>query len=107
MEGVLHAASRKIAEILGPTPSLEDLKLRFGPGATTTRKKKDAHSRYKLGDAFACSESLLPLASEILAEMPLWAGLTEDQESTTVPVEIHAGRVEFVPKNWKTLRAIS
>lgn len=106
VEGVLHAASRKIAEILGPTPSLEVLKMRFGPGATTTRKKKDAHSRYKLGDAFACSESLFPLVSELLAEMPLWAGLSEAQESVTVPVEIHSGRVEFVPKNWKAHRAI-
>lgn len=106
VEGVLHTASRKIADILGDAPTLAGLKMRFGPGATTTRKKKDAHPRYKLGDAFACSESLLPLAGELLAEMPGWVGLTEDTTSVTVPVEIHTGRVEFVPKNWKTLRGI-
>jgi hypothetical protein len=106
VESVLHAAQRKIASILGPVPKMDELHFRFGPGATTFRKKKNAHSSYKLGDPFACSEALVPIVAELLAEFPGWVGITDDAESAVVEVEIHDGHVEFVPKSWKTKRAI-
>jgi len=106
VESVLFTASRKISQILGDVPDLSMLKFRFGPGATTKRNKKDAHPRYKLGDALSCSENFIPIAGEFLAEFPRWVGLSEANEALILPIEVDSGRVSFVPKNWKTDRAI-
>jgi len=105
VERALHSAQRKISTILGEAPHLADLKFRFGPGATTTRKKQNASAAYKLADPIACSASLLPLAGALLRECP---GLLPETEGDVhwAPVELHDGRLSFVPKNWKTDRAI-
>jgi len=105
VESVLFTAQRKIASILGDVPSLSNLKCRFGPGATTQVQKRTASARRKLGQTFACSEELLPIISDVLEELQGWL---PDGESDTVdvPVEIHTGRVSFVPKNSKTTRAV-
>lgn len=107
VESVLFRAQRKISSILGDLPSLSDLKLRFGPGATTQVKKKDASARRKLAQMFTCSEEATRLLPELLAEMPLWSGCPADDSEVSVPVAIHRGRVDFVPKSAKTDRTIS
>lgn len=70
VDAALRRAQHKIARILGRLPHVRDLKLRFGPGATTLTKKKNASVVEKLQAGVSCSESLLPYASALLAEMP-------------------------------------
>lgn len=106
VEAVLFSAQRKIARVLGECPALSDLKFRFGPGATTTRTKREANTALKLGDALVCSEALLPILPDFLAEFPRWVGLSETEDVKTLPVEVHPGRVAFVPKDWKTYRGV-
>lgn len=106
VESVLFRAQRKISAILGDVPSLEQLRLRFGPGATTQVKKKDASVRRKLAQRFACSEDAIRFLPEVLAEVPLWSGSPADDGVTFVPVLIHEGRISFARKNAKTDRTI-
>lgn len=108
VEQVLFLAQRKIAQTIGDVPSFSELKFRFGPGATTNVKRKIANPRNKLGNSLACSEDLAPALSAVLGEMPAWvfSGQPEELESVRVPVEIHAGRLSFVPKNAKTFRSV-
>lgn len=109
VESVLFRAQRTIARILGDVPDLSDLKLRFGPGATTTVKKKDASARRKLSQRYACSEDAIRAVGDVLLEMPLWAGHESgsDVEVLTHAVDIHHGRVDFVRKTAKTDRTIA
>lgn len=111
VSGVLYTAQLKIAQLLGPVPSLESLGLRFGPGATSLTKKREASVKRKLGKGVSCSEDLVPLAAKLLAEMPHLAHLhasawVEDSEEFwgSVPIVLHEGAVSFVPKNAKTYR---
>ncbi|DAD52479.1 RNA-directed RNA polymerase [ssRNA phage SRR5467090_3] len=151
VESALHAARRKIAEVLGDVPALADLHLRFGPGASTQVPKRKACAKVKLSQQACCSEDLLPLVNEILEEVPQytfssqdefdWSDLSKEsenleeyeegcreatrklrergiishgssvcksgtEESLAVDVLIHPGKLEFVPKNAKTDRAI-
>lgn len=107
VESVLYRAQRKICTVLGDLPSLEQLKLRFGPGATTQVKKKDASVRRKLSQVLACSGDASGIISDLLAELPVWAGLEPAADSVTCQVEIHLGVMDFVPKNAKTDRTVS
>lgn len=108
VESVLFRAQRKIADILGDVPSLEALRLRFGPGATTDVRKKDASARRKLSSAFACSEDAIASVSDVLAEMPQWAGLdnTSCPESVSANVHIHMGALAFARKNAQIDRVV-
>ena len=110
VSAVLHYAQRKIAEVLGLVPSLDELDFFFGPGATTNVKGKHANARRKLSSRMACSEELLPTVGELLAELPLWTeavgSRSPDGEFVTVPVDVSVGKLHFVPKNSKTLRPI-
>lgn len=103
VHAVLHYARRKIVEILGDLPEFEELRLRFGPGATTTTLKKNACPLNKLGAPFACSERLLPSVARLLEECPGWIPF-KDEDSVSVPVLLQAGVLSFVLKNWKTDR---
>jgi len=105
VELVLYHAQRKIAEILDDVPRLSDLRVRFGPGATSGTKKKNAAPRVKLGTPFSCSRDLAPYIDAVLGECPGWIPFT-DEDQVSVPVEIDIGRVVTVPKSWKTDRAI-
>lgn len=106
---VLFRAQKKIANVLGEIPLISDLKYRFGPGATTLTKKRDASAVEKLQAGISCSPNLLPLSGKILAEMPHFRQLhsvkNEDDEWAT-SVLVQHGVVEFVPKNAKTHRSI-
>ncbi len=101
-ERVLFHAARKIRQILGPRPRLDELKLRFGPGATTQVTRRMASARAKLGEVPACSTNLFPAAQAVMKMMPGYREVHGD----THPVVCHAGRVVFVPKSAKELRTV-
>lgn len=105
---VLFTAQRKIADILGQVPSLEDLKFAFGPGANTNVKGALACPRAKLGAPLECSNDFIPNVGEFLSEFPHWAALhgIESQDSYVTDVCVAPGKVMFVPKNAKTHRSI-
>jgi len=103
-ERVLYHAARKISSMLGKVPSLTDLKLRFGPGATTQVQKRMASAREKLGHTPACSSELSPIAHLVLDEMPAWADALK--AAGPLPLEIHSGKVVFVPKSAKEERSV-
>lgn len=111
IERSLDYAVRKIARVLGPVPSWEQLGYRFGKGATTLTKKRLASVREKFRAGVSCSEELLPAARAVLGELPAlcsaWSSSsaeTEEESWYSVPVVLHDGRLEFVPKNFKTWR---
>jgi hypothetical protein len=107
-------AQRKIAQVLGPVPKLEELGFRFGKGATTLTRKRGASLREKFRAGFSCSEELFPMAKAILEELPVLADVTatmsrvdeDGEEWLLVPIHIHDGKLDFVPKNAKTYRAV-
>lgn len=107
VESVLYVAQRKISTILGDLPSFEDLRLRFGPGATTQVKKMDASARRKLSKPFACSEEACGSVAELLAEMPLWSQLPVDDRVVSRDVSVEEARIDFVRKTAKTDRTIA
>jgi len=112
VEAALYRAQRKIARVLGVVPGFEKLGFRFGPGATTATKKREASIRAKASGVCACSEELFPAAKAVLSELPhladSWASSTRIDEDgvewASVPVQVHDGRLGFVPKNAKILR---
>lgn len=99
IHSILYVAGRKIEEILGPVPSLHELPLSFGPGATSTTSGKTS-ARYKLSSKPSISASLLPHLEELQELLPLWFKHYDNA------VEVTNSRLEFVPKNYKTFRAI-
>lgn len=133
VESWLFEAQRKIARFLGPVPSFKKLGYRFGPGATSLTKKRLASLREKFSAGVSCSEELVSMAPAILAELPIltraWAteyvenaweseltltdstgkpvsGVVVTQEFwAQVPIVIHDGRLDFVPKNARTFRS--
>lgn len=111
-ERLLFAAQRKIARVLGPVPSYEKLGYRFGKGATTLTKKRLASVREKFAAGASCSEELLPSAHALLAELPslceAWGSYSQDEHGflAQVPVVIHDGKLDFVPKSAKTMRSV-
>lgn len=109
VEAVLFSAQRKIAACLGDVPNLGALKGRFGPGATTQVKRRTASARHKLSQELACSEKFLPLLNEAWDELPFWWSLHErpiSEDTVGVTIQIHDGKLHFVPKNAKTDRSI-
>jgi hypothetical protein len=106
VESILFIAQRKISTILGDLPSLSTLKLRFGPGATTQVKKKDASARRKLSKAFCCSEDMLSRLSDVLREVPSWSQV-DPEGNEDCYVEVEDSRIDFVRKTAKTDRTIA
>jgi hypothetical protein len=106
VESRIFRAQRKISYCLGTLPNLEELQFAFGPGATTETPKIKACARNKLGASITCSEDLVPMASELLGEMPAWLP-EEDQDLVTVEIGVKPARLSFVPKTAKTDRCIA
>lgn len=114
VDSVLHAASRKIARILGDAPFIGELDLHFGPGATRATRRKDASIRRKLAERLQCSEGLFQYVPYILEELPHLVEIHSVQDRVDedgvewgrVPVEIIQAKLSFVPKNAKTYRSI-
>ncbi|DAD51318.1 RNA-directed RNA polymerase [ssRNA phage Gerhypos.3_22] len=122
---VITLARHKIRRILGRVPGFSKLKISFGPGATTNVKGRTASPRAKLNARLACSRELLPVVGRLLAEVPLWTWshsvkghinvLTDvdhpryndvDEVIHWPEVEVHAGKLTFVPKDARSMRAI-
>lgn len=101
VERVLHAAQRKIADVLGPAPSIYEIPVRFGPGASTQVQKRDACLAWKLRRVPTCSANAADGVEELLASLYPYAPLGKE-----IDVEIHDAVLSFVPKNAKTDRAI-
>lgn len=114
VESVFLKAQRKIRKVLGGVPPLEDLTLRFGPGATRNTRKKDASIRAKCAEGVSCSEELFPLVKALLRELPHFTSenaslswVDEDgEEWDSVSVEINHTMLNFVFKNALTYRLI-
>lgn len=112
------AARRKIREVLGRVPSLSEFEFSFGPGATTSVKSREANAKAKLNANLACSEELLPRVGAFLAEVPLWVwsasglgdtlAVSDDTEEIIMYpwIEIHHGKLTYVPKDARTMRPI-
>lgn len=83
VESALHAAQRKIATVLGDVPNLADVRLRFGPGASTQVPKRSACAKVKLSQKPCCSEDLIPLAAAMLEEIPGYVFPEEGDQSVT------------------------
>jgi len=107
---VLHYASRKIHDILDSNPpELSAFQPTFGPGANTSVKGAVACPRAKLSAPLECSWNTLPLASELLSEVPRWTSLhscSETEKSWITDLLMSHGKLTFVPKNAKTHRSI-
>lgn len=102
VERVLHAAQRKISELLDAVPSYSAIRARFGPGATTQVPKRMACPLVKVKRLPSCSANLSHIADALLATLPFGDG----EEAYEADVEIHSARIAFVPKTAKTDRAI-
>jgi hypothetical protein len=117
---VISLARRKIRSVLGKVPTLDSLRFRFGPGASTTIKRSAACFENKLAGPLVCSEDMLPVVGEVLKLFPLWArhhaGPTwgpvslcgdEDLEvGGSCSVVVDTASLIFVAKNAKTHRPI-
>lgn len=103
VEHVLHVAQRKISHVLGRCPTIDEVPVRLGPGATTQVKKSEACAKVKLSQALACSGDFAALLPEALATLPHLLG---DGDVVTATVEIHPGKLVTVPKSWKTDRTV-
>jgi hypothetical protein len=117
---VITRARQKIRKILGEVPTLDQLKISFGPGATTNVKGREASPRAKLNARLACSRDMLPVVGDLLAEVPMWtwhhSGLPpggweklarSDKDLLMYPsVEVHPGKLSFVEKDARSMRPI-
>jgi hypothetical protein len=111
----ISRARRQIRSVLGKVPSLDRLRFRFGPGASTTIKRAHACYENKLMSKLVCSEEMLPVVGEVLRECPMWARAhtdipysdVEDKcEVSSCNIVIDTSKLIFVEKNAKTHRPI-
>jgi len=120
VQQVISLARLKIKRVLGKVPTLDSLRYRFGPGASTTIKRSAACFENKLAGPLVCSEDMLPVVREVLQLFPNWskhhAGPTwgpvslcgdEDLEvGGSCGVVVDTAKLIFVAKNAKTHRPI-
>lgn len=114
VDAAFDAARQKIRQVLGDVPSLDQLTLRFGPGATRLTKKADASVRAKCAEGISCSEELLPVIPAMLRELPHLSSenaslswVDEDgDEWDRVDVHLVSTALCFVFKNALTYRLI-
>lgn len=100
VHAVLHGAIRKIARLLGECPSLDTLRPRLGPGATTRTPKKNACATIKMASRPACSANF---SDPVEGLSTLNVG---PDDVNVIDLSIDDARLAFVPKNFKTKRAI-
>jgi hypothetical protein len=100
---ILLAIARKISEIIGDPPLLEEMRFGFGPGSNANVTKKTG-SRHKLQAAPACSDDMVPLLSKLEQEMPHY--FNSHIRRLGRVVELFVGKLSFVGKNALTDRSI-
>lgn len=98
VESLILMTQRKISQILGDCPSLEQLHFGFGPGASTTCKKMTS-ARRKLATLPVCSEDAVGSVNELMDLLPLY-------QYHHRKVVVGKGELAFVPKTAKTHRSI-
>lgn len=116
---LLELARWKIEKMLGPCPSLRELKPVFGPGASTTVRKRKAIPAEKLHGRLACSVATVSSLPLIFGEFPhLFNNHSRRVEfrpledcdgfevTESVDVEVSGGKLQFVPKDANSYRAI-
>jgi len=104
---IIEMARVKISKLLGDAPPLlDDLEYFFGPGATTSVTRRISCARTKLSALPSSSDEMLPLVSSILDQVPMYRDLHLDESGDNCLVEVHFGKLSFVPKNAKTYRSI-
>jgi len=98
---ILHRTRRKIAQVVGVLPPLDQLDFRFGPGASTgVRKETSVYN--KVTSTLECTRSMLPILGDFLMEFPSLSGDKSERQ-----IDIFEGsELTFVPKNAKTQRPI-
>lgn len=116
----LLRARRDVRRVLGEAPpKVEDLQVRFGPGATSGIRKKEASWQAKLAQTPTCSRELEMSIyfDHLCRSMPHWLDchgepVTQLEEDGTwsfgydIDVALSVSHLQFVPKNAKTHRAI-
>ena len=111
----ISRARRKIKRVLGQVPTLDRLRFRFGPGASTTVKKAMACWENKLNMPMVCSEEMLPVVDQVLRECPPWAryhteapfsDVADQCEVSNCNIVVDTAKLIFVEKNAKTQRPI-
>jgi len=112
---VLYKARSLISRILGPVPLWDDVKFRFGPGATTNVKRSDACPSNKMAASVTCSYDLLcsGLLPKALRQVPHWTSqhsrwyiCPDGWLCEEVDVAVEAGRLQFVPKSALAKRSV-
>lgn len=104
---ILHLASRKIHQILGPFSIHEMLdRGRFGPGSTFMGRGEDVSKvrKFSLSDV---TPEFNKLARGLLAEYPLWSHYLTDADNVCPMLNVVPGaRLSYVPKDTSTSRTI-
>jgi hypothetical protein len=95
---ILFYAQRKISMILGDAPTLDELDLVFGPGATTSCKKNTS-ARWKLSTIPSIARAAVSALPGLIRTLPHIFRLHKK-------VVVETGELAFVPKNFKTHRSI-
>lgn len=111
---VVHFAMRKISQILGPAPELNDLHFSFGPGLNVGLSNNNTSVTDKLTVRPTATKPLLTFLKENPLDHPAWDSLISNSEVIpSIPVspisrcdEVSGSKLSFVPKNAKTDRPI-
>lgn len=98
VDGIFSSIRRKITQILGDCPEIDDLEFEFGPGSNTNVSQKTS-ARHKLQATPACSEDMKPLLNDMVSSLPAYMSYHKKYN-------VEVGKLSSVPKNWKTRRSI-
>lgn len=100
VNAVMFTATRKIASILpNVVPDVEDLMLRFGPGAATG-VRGDTSAYNKLHSVPECTDAMLPILGSLIFTLPTW--FPDGFHDVDL---VEGSELFFVPKNALTYRS--
>lgn len=116
---VIHTAMKKIEQILGPVPRLDELNIAYGPGASVGVKAAKSSARWKLHSPIRCSANMATVIQQALESTPLITeqhrvansgsllyAVEDHLDRVSIVVEIVMGRLSFVRKNALVFRPI-
>lgn len=96
---LIHKMQRKISDLLGPCPSLEELDCGFGPGSNVGCKKNTS-VKMKLSSRATATEAAGRHFSAVADHYHAWPGLRS-------PEAVRGSQWTSVPKSFKTDRGIN